>query len=249
MAWQPTIVPWLGQPPLLFQWREIAFAGPNAQVTPRLAHDLDLDAPPRAVALLVGRLIAERVLRAHLRADLVVHRGEAFRLLLADALDHMRELVLAVARRPHLRVEVHDDDVDGIDEPVEKLDRRGFGEPDVLPHALADIEQHAQVQRRARMPGADRVAGRKEPNRLLPAVFVDFKVVGGQFGDQTPFALDHRRGDVDQVDAGAKQGDLRAGPYSGKGTGDSDEQSCPDTARNFARLSATGRHGQHSTPR
>src|SRR5262245_28512907 len=135
-------------------------------------------------------------------ADSIVERRPAADLLLADSLDDAREFVLAVARDADLGVEIDHGDIHRVEQPIQELDGGGLGEGDVLAHALADVEEHAQVQCRSRMISVDRIAGGEVPNRLLLAVLEDLEVLLREVGDEVAAFVYDRHAEVDQVDPG-----------------------------------------------
>src|SRR6185436_1571456 len=105
-----------------------------------------------------------------------------------------------------LQIEIDQRDIDGIGQGIEKLDGGRTHEPDVVGHAPAHVEEHAEVKRR-RLLFRD-VSGGKVPNRLLAAVFDNVEVAGGQVADDAAFAVGDGDGHVDEVNTSAKNGRL-----------------------------------------
>src|SRR5262245_39464617 len=61
---------------LWFERAEVPLARAHAKISAVLTHHFDLDLAPGAIRFLVGRVVAERVLRANLRDDFVVDAVE-----------------------------------------------------------------------------------------------------------------------------------------------------------------------------
>jgi hypothetical protein len=137
-----------------------------------------------------------------IRADRVVQRGEAVRLLLTDALDEPRELALTVARGADLGIEVDDRDIDGVCERVEELDGGGLREAHVLAHAPADVEQQAEVH--LGLIGRVRIADGEVLNGLLFSILVDFEVVLRELGDESALSVADGDTDLDEVHGAPK---------------------------------------------
>ncbi len=158
-------------------------------------------------------------------------------LLVPDPLDEAGEIGLPVARDPHLGVEIDDRDIDGVRQRVQKLHRRRARERHVVLHALAEIEQQPEVQRRAVRGGPAGVAAGKVGDGLGTAVLGHLEIVRGEAQNRLPLAVGDRDGHRHQVHGPAK--DRRLLP-EGRRPGRDKRQKRPET-----RACARPHHRSH----
>src|SRR5207244_8813452 len=83
-----------------------------------------------------------------------------------------------------------------------------FREAHVLAHALADVDEHAEMERRGAF---DRAAGGEVTNRLLLPVLVDLEVVAREIDDEAAFLVADCHPEVDEVDPALEHRDLLRG--------------------------------------
>jgi hypothetical protein len=120
--------------------------------------------------------------------------------------------------KPSPFVSTIEEDEDEVPRPrygVEKADRRLLAEPEVLLHALAGVEEHAEVQGELLAVGG--IRGRREQLELLHVtVFFHREVVGGEIADEpTPLvAGGHRH--LDDVEPDPEHGCLLRARRSGE---------------------------------
>ena len=179
-------------------------------------------------------------------ADGVVQRRHPGRLLLANALDEPREFVLAEPRGTHLGVEIDDRHVDRIGQGVQELDRRGAREPEVVAHALADVEQDAEMDGSA-VRGVASPAAKYVIVCFRPSSYTS-KSLGLQPGDEPALAVRHRDAQVHQVDAGSKHGHLLDARRPGDDRESADSQHVPEDSQRMCVATSWSSCSPHDSP-
>jgi hypothetical protein len=137
--------------------------------------------------------------------DRVVEGGVALALRLQDAPEDALLVLGAVAREADVPVEEDEEEVAGAGDRLEEADGRLLAELQVPPHALARVEEHAQVQGQLlALPGQG--GGGEDLDLLGPAVLPDDEVPEREVGDEPALPVAHGEGDVDEVEPGVEDG-------------------------------------------
>ena len=131
--------------------------------------------------------------------DRVVERGVPAALRLEDAPEDPLLVLGRVAGEADVAVEEDEQQVARARDRVEEADGRLLAQPQVLPHALARVEEHAEVEREL-LALLGPAGGGEDEHLLLPPVLAQDEVLGPQVRDEPAPRVAGGDRDLDDVE-------------------------------------------------